>query len=228
MTDIFKILLILHIIGGSIGLIAGTINTIRKKGDRIHRLTGKFFLYGMLTAATIALIMSVMHPNYFLFIAGIFTIYLASTGTRYLSLKDLGNGQKPKPIDWILTGGMLLFSAAFIGFGIYKLVKGDTFGLVFVTFGYISSRMVRTDIKNHMGQSEIKNTWFVTHLQRMIGAYIAAITAFLVINLPQKLLPGYLFFIGWLLPTVILVPLILKWTKKYEIKKHRDNSFVSP
>jgi len=49
--------------------------------------------------------------------------------------------------------------------------------------------------------------------------YIAATTAFLVVNLPQDILPGYLNFIPWLTPTVILVPLIFKWTRKYEVKK---------
>ncbi|MCW3126835.1 MAG: hypothetical protein JWO03_2493 [Bacteroidetes bacterium] len=219
MGDLFKMILILHIIGGGTGLIAGTINTIRKKGDRIHRLIGKCFLYGMLTSATCALILSVLHPNYFLFIVGIFTIYMTGTGVRYLSLKQLGDGQKPALVDWALTGSMLLFSAAFIGFGIYNLVQGKTFGLVFVAFGYISSRMVRSDIKNYMGASEIKNIWFVTHLQRMIGAYIAAITAFLVVNFPQDILPGRWSFAIWLFPSVVLVLLILVWTKKYEVKR---------
>src|SRR3954468_12500544 len=109
MENIFKVILILHIIGGGTALIGGTVNTIRKKGDRIHKLTGKCFLYGMLTSATCALVLSILHPNYFLFIVGIFTIYMTGTGVRYLSLKQLGDGQKPLPVDWILTGGMMLF-----------------------------------------------------------------------------------------------------------------------
>jgi len=51
----------------------------------------------------------------------------------------------------------------------------------------------------------------VTHLQRMIGAYIASLTAFLVVN--NTILPGV---IAWLLPSVLLVPFIMAWSKKYK------------
>ena len=48
MKIIFAVFLILHILGGSVGLITGTINLIRKKGDKKHKLLGKFFIYSML------------------------------------------------------------------------------------------------------------------------------------------------------------------------------------
>ena len=38
MKIIFAVFLILHILGGSVGLITGTINLIRKKGDKKHKL----------------------------------------------------------------------------------------------------------------------------------------------------------------------------------------------
>ena len=219
---IFKIILGIHILGGSIGLIAGTINMIRRKGDRYHKLAGDFFFFGMLTAGTAALVLSAMHTNHFLFIVGVFTIYMVGTGRRYLSLRKLGAGQKPKPVDWALAVFMMLFGTLFIGFGIYSLVKANTFGIVFMVFGYISLSMVRQDVKNYLGKTTTTNTWLTLHLQRMIGAYIASTTAFLVVNLPRGALPGYLSFIPWLLPTVIITPLIFKWTKKYRGKSTRE------
>ena len=92
MEMLFKVLLMLHIIGGGVGLLSGTINIIRKKGDKKHKLTGKFFMYGMLLSGLSALVLSVMHPNYFLFIVGVFTLYMVGTGERYLFLKQLQNG----------------------------------------------------------------------------------------------------------------------------------------
>jgi uncharacterized membrane protein len=35
---IFKILLVIHIFAGSVGLITGTINIARKKGDKLHKI----------------------------------------------------------------------------------------------------------------------------------------------------------------------------------------------
>jgi len=52
----------------------------------------------------------------------------------------------------------------------------------------------------------------------MTGSFIAAMTAFLVVNatyFPDQI-PS---FICWLLPTVTLTPLIVKWNGQYEIKK---------
>jgi hypothetical protein len=213
MEILFKILLLLHIFGGGVGLLSGTINIIRKKGDKKHKLTGKFFLYGMLLSGVSALALSVMHPNYFLFIVGIFTLYMVSTGERYLFLKQLLNGQSPIFLDWILAGSMLVFGIAFIVFGIKIYLQQEKFGLVFLVFGYISLRFVYSDWQNYTGKAKHKNYWLLAHLQRMTGAYIASLTAFLVVN---KLLPG---IIIWLLPTILLTPLIFIWSRKYSIQK---------
>jgi uncharacterized membrane protein len=213
MEILFKILLLLHIFGGGVGLLSGTINIIRKKGDKKHKLTGKFFLYGMMLSGVSALALSVMHPNYFLFIVGIFTLYMVSTGERYLFLKQLLNGQSPIFLDWILAGSMLVFGIAFIVFGIKIYLQQEKFGLVFLVFGYISLRFVYSDWQNYTGKAKHKNYWLLAHLQRMTGAYIASLTAFLVVN---KLLPG---IIIWLLPTILLTPLIFIWSRKYSIHK---------
>jgi hypothetical protein len=46
----------------------------------------------------------------------------------------------------------------------------------------------------------------------MIGAYISALTAFLVVNLHGDYIPG---FVAWLLPTALLVPFIVRWSRQY-------------
>lgn len=209
---IFKVLLVIHIIGGSIGLIMGTINLIRKKGDKLHKKLGLFFLYGMIINGFAGLLMTLIHSNLFLFIIGIFSIYMAATGQRYLSLKGLLKGDKPKIIDWILSSVMLLFGFGFIIYGALLLVSSKNFGVVLLVFGSVSISMVYQDFKNYRGNSSVKNFWLLVHIQRMIGSYIAAATAFLVVN--NTILPG---IVAWLLPTVILVPLIIKWSNKYKI-----------
>lgn len=214
MNLIFTLLLILHVIGGTIGLITGTINIIRKKGGELHGNIGMLFLYGMLTAGLSSLVLSVMHPNYFLFIVGIFTLYMTATGKRYLHFKQ--SGKKPGIMDWGLTGGMLLAGIAFLGFGLALLIRGNNFGIVFLAFSFIGLRFSFADMSNYRGKSKIKNFWLTGHLQRMIGSYIASTTAFLVVNV--KYIPLYLpNYIWWLLPSVIFTPLIIIWTRKYRV-----------
>ena len=216
MQIVFKTLLIIHITSGAIGLFTGTINLFRNKGNKNHRIVGKVFTIGMLTAGFSSLFLSIIHPNIFLFIIGVFTIYLVGTGRRFIYLKLLGSNQHPKIIDWILTIGMMVTGLFFIILGIYNLLVKNNFGIVLLVFGFISLRFVIIDFINYNGKFKEKNYWLIVHLQRMIGAYIGSATAFLVVNSEYSpiTIPS---FIYWLLPTIILTPLIILWTKKYKI-----------
>ena len=217
MELIFKICLILHIIGGTLGIACGTINTIRKKGDKTHKLVGKIFLYGLLTAGFMSLILAQIHPNAFLFIIGIFTIFLVGTGQRYLSLKQFAHGQKPLLIDWILTIMMLVSGIAFMLYGGYFILHQEIFGIVYIVFGAVGLYYVLKDFNYYKGQKiKVKNYWLMEHIGRMMAGFIASLTALLVVNgqyfsfMPPALL--------WLLPTIVLVPLIVYWSKKYVVK----------
>lgn len=211
MKNLFKILLMLHIIGGSVSLLLGSYIMLVKKGNTQHKLLGNLFFYTMLIAALVALPMSYLHPNYFLFVIGSFTTYMLLSGKRYLGIK---NTQDVTAMDWLLTGVMLLFSLGFVGLGVWNVVAGFYFGLVLLAFGLISLIFVYSDWQNYLGKSAFKNFGLSAHLQRMIGSYIASATAFLVVN--NKFLPS---IIAWLLPTLVLVPLIFKWSRRYSIKK---------
>lgn len=213
METIFTILLIIHIIAGSIGLLTGTINIIKKKGDKAHKNVGKFFFYSMLINGFAGFIMSLIHRNDFLLIVAVFSIYMVATGQRFLSLKQLIKEQKPKAIDWILTYTMLVFAFLFITYGSYLLINKVNFGIVLLVFGVVSCLMAIKDIKVYKGNIKEKNYWLLLHIQRMVGSYIAALTAFIVVN--NHFLPG---IVGWLLPTVIFTPLIVKWTKQYRVQ----------
>lgn len=171
----------------------------------------------MLLAGSSSLVVSTLHSNSFLFIVGVFTLYLVSTGNRYIYLKMLGHSQKPTILDWSITICMLVTGIVFIIFGIHHLLTHNNFGIVFIVFGFIGLRFVRMDIGNYKGKVKAKNYWLLAHLQRMTAGYIAATTAFLVVNakyVPIALPP----VIIWLLPTAILTPLIFKWSKKYYVK----------
>jgi len=218
MAILFKVFLIMHIIAGAIGLLTGIFNVVRIKGDKQHVLVGKVFFYAMLTASFSALVLSVLHPNYFLFMVGVFTAYMVGTGRRYIYLKMLNNNEQPKPIDRIITYTMMVAGVLFIGIGVFSLVQSNMFGIVFITFGFLGLRFVGQDLKNYRGHSQIRNYWLIAHLQRMTGGFIAALTAFLVVNskfLPTQI-PGVVY---WLLPTAIFTPFIIKWSKKFAVQK---------
>ncbi len=207
---LFNFLLYIHIASGIVSLLLGIFILLEKKGNTKHKKFGIFYFYSMLLAAIISFPLSYLHPNYFLFIVGVFTSYMLLTGKRSLKLKEVSDVKK---IDWILTLTMFLFGIVFVSFGLYQLINFNTFGVVFLVFGSISILFVWRDFGNYRGKSRYKNFGLTTHIQRMIGSYIATVTAFLVVN--NTILPDT---IAWLLPTVLLVPLIIKWVKKYHVK----------
>jgi len=119
-----------------------------------------------------------------------------------------------------MTNAMLLFGLLFVGLGAWFVIKSNFFGLVFITFGLSGLLFVKHDFTNYKGKSRSHNYWLLAHLQRMTGGYIAALTAFLVVN--GKYFPlQRSSFLFWLLPTIILVPLIIGSEQEIRIKKIR-------
>lgn len=210
--SIFNIFLTIHIIGGTLGLLAGTYIAIAKKGDKQHKLVGKIFAFSMLGAGFCSFVLATLHRNDFLFVVGIFTVYMVATGWRYLYLKDIPNGQKPLLIDWLIIGFMALGALVFAYLGIRLAMQKELFCLVFFFFAHRSVSFIVTDIKTYRGQITTKNYWLTFHLQRMMGAYTASLTAFAVVNAPQQAS-----IIPWLLPGALLIPLVVKWTRQYRI-----------
>lgn len=213
MEFVFKIVLIIHIIAGCISLSTGTINLFRKKGDTLHRKVGIFFFISMIVSAIAGFILALLHTNVFLLIMAVFSFYLTTSGQRYLKLKRIDKGQEPKVFDWMLTLTMAVFAVAFILYGFYEWANNNTIGIVLLVFGSISMLMVKKDFTTFRGTIIHRNYWIMLHIQRMTAAYIASLTAFLVVN--NTYLPA---LVAWLLPTVIFTPLIIYWSKKYTHK----------
>jgi uncharacterized membrane protein len=215
--DIFNIFLTIHIIGGTLGLLAGTYIMVAKKGDKRHKLIGRIFAISMLGAGICSFALATIHRNDFLFAVGVFTIYLASTGWRYLHLKNIAQGQKPQIIDWALMAFMVLGSIVFLIIGTRNILNKEYFGIIILIFAWRGISFIIQDYKTYKGQITIKNYWLIYHLQRMTGAYIASLTAFAVVNAPNRLS-----FLPWLLPATIFIPLLIKWTRKYKVQLTRE------
>lgn len=71
------------------------------KGKKLHKALGTLFVFGMMTAEISSLTLANIHPNTFLFMIGIFTLYMTGTGFRFIKSK-LSN---PAPVDRILKLG---------------------------------------------------------------------------------------------------------------------------
>lgn len=207
----FNLLLFLHIVGGSVGLICGLLIFVLKKGNRSHGTLGKLFIGGMLLTGVTSQFMALIHPNTFLFMVGVFTIYLVGTGARAIFTKS---PKSRHSIDRFLQFGMIGAGLALVYFGIKGILAGNNFGIVYLVFACIGLLMAWQDIRSTQTHHD-KKAYLRKHLQRLGGGFIASATAFLVVNLRD--LPDWLPVWGlWLLPTFLISPLISFYSKKYK------------
>ncbi|HOZ86903.1 MAG TPA: DUF2306 domain-containing protein [Bacteroidia bacterium] len=208
MEKVLRVLLIIHILSGLISLTSGCIAMAVKKGDKTHRLSGKIFFCSMLGVAASALIISLAKNNGFLLMIAIFSFYQNYMGYRAIKNKSL----RPSPSDWLV----LICGAVNTFFMISSM------NIVLMVFGGISfflvARNLSTNLKTKRGQTLQPLSWLKLHIGMMMGAYIATITAFVVVNsrfFASLNLPQWL---PWLFPTLLLVPLMGYFTKKYTSK----------
>ncbi len=182
-----------------------------KKGGINHKKLGIVFSYAMVISSLISLFVARMpkHENLFLFLIGIFTIYMVLAGNRALTLKN----KSKTHADWIdksISGAMLVASLIMIVIGIIGLLHHLNSSILYVFFGGFGLFMTLKDFQTFNTFTEKKNAWLKSHLGRMIGALIASFTAFLVAGL----------HIGttliWMLPTFIGTAYIIYWNRKFK------------
>ena len=87
-------LLILHILGGSIGLLSGTSAIAVRKGGRLHRASGNIFTIAMLTLASSGLCLAILKTQTGNIIGSIITFYIISTAWLAGRRRDTGS------LDW--------------------------------------------------------------------------------------------------------------------------------
>lgn len=206
--EIAKILILAHASLGGIALLAGLIALIAKKGSDPHKLAGMIFFYSMLSSAIFALVISIYpgHESPFLFTVGIFSSYFIITGYRALKYKTDSINYTG---DKVLAVLMLLTGICMIGYPILLVGK---LNIVLTVFGAFSIIQSIQDLRSYAQPEKLKKNWLKAHLGKMLGGYIAAITAFVVVN---QFLPGV---IGWLAPGLIGSIYIVYWTRKVSAK----------
>ncbi len=111
---------------------------------------------------------------------------------------------RPKLVDFLIT--LLGLSN-----GAFMIYTGN---IVLMVFGGISVFLALSDIRTYSavlsGKSLPPTAWLRKHIGMMLGAYIATITAFLVVNI-TNVEPAWLI---WLAPTFILIPIMLYHFRK--------------
>jgi uncharacterized membrane protein len=212
MEATIKILIYIHAFFGGFGLITGIGSIMVKKGGLLHKRMGNLFSIGMVTSSLISIPICWMpnHQNIFLFLIGLFTIYLVISGNRALAFK---RKLKADFIDKLISGSMLFFSVVMIGIGLYCQFKSIENGILFTFFGGFGFYMTVKDFIFFRNLSETNKNWLSKHIGKMIGALIASITAFIIAGI------GIGNVIAWMTPSILGTFYIIYWNKKIAPKK---------
>ena len=207
--DVATILIYVHAGFGGLALIFGSLAIVFKKGSKKHKASGKYFFYSMIISAVIALIIAGLpdHHSPFLFSIGLFSLYFLITGYRALRFKKKIDRVTIDIIGNIL---MLLIASCMV---LLPVVIYGVVNIVLLVFGLLGILATLNTIRVLRKKETLKECWLRMHLGNMMGGYIAAVSAFAVVN---QILPG---IYNWFVPGIIGGVYIYYWMRKIRLAK---------
>ena len=200
-----RALLILHILSGAIALFSAALALSTEKGKKFHVLSGKSYFWAMVLIFLTAIPMSILKSNVFLFLIAIFSFYLAFSGKRFArNRKGI-----PARLDLIAVNFMFLSGAGMWILAIIFFINNNSQFITLIVFGFLALFLGYGDFQTFKNQTATGKERIAKHLTNMMGGTIAVVTAVLVVNPPAD--PEW---VWWILPTVLITPVIFWWNKK--------------
>jgi hypothetical protein len=184
-------ILLVHICGGTLGLLSGTAAMSFRKGSLRHVLAGKVFVVSMLTLAAAAVYLAILKHQTPNVVGGLLTFYLITTGWLTARRRD----RETSRFDWV---ALLIPLAIGIFNWVYGLkvlrggansVDGVPVGMM-LFMGSICLLAAAGDVRMLVGGGVLGAKRIARHLWRMcFGLFIAAGSFFLgPSNRPLRLL----------------------------------------
>ncbi|MDT0294280.1 DUF2306 domain-containing protein [Mesonia ostreae] len=208
MEKTIQILIYIHAAFGGIALLAGGISLLAEKGKTVHKKSGLLFYYAMMISGLLAMFVAVLpnHESPFLFSVGIYSLYFVIMGKRAVSYKtNQSNLSLDRFISLIMifTGFLMIFLGPLLN---------NTINPVLVVFGSLGIILSTKDMIVFRKPNALKKVWLKLHLSKMLGGYISATTAFVVVN---EYFPNVY---AWFVPSIVGGFIIAYWIRKINNK----------
>lgn len=199
------ILLLTHILAGTIALFCAGLALLSEKGKKIHVTSGRIYFWSMAGIFLTAIPMSIISSNNFLFLIAIFSFYLAFAGMRFAkNRKGIAT-----TIDWIAVSLMILSGLGMWALAITYFINNNSQYITLFVFGFIALALGYLDYKSHKNKTATGKERIAKHLTNMMAGTIAVVTAVLVVNINIEPI-----WVWWVLPTAVISPIIVYWSKK--------------
>ncbi|HTY80231.1 MAG TPA: hypothetical protein VMI34_20560 [Candidatus Bathyarchaeia archaeon] len=214
MDTVIKGFLWLHVLAGTVALVVAPIALMTAKGGPAHRRWGKVYFWAMAVVAATAVAVAYWRSILFLMLTAVFSFYAALSGYRVLFRKRPDRGERPTTLDWAAAGITMAASALLVFLGITKPTpRFQELSTVAIVFGCVGLSLSGLDVRRFLHPPVDRMAWWYRHMANMIGSYIAAVTAFSVVNF--HFLPTT---VRWLWPTMVGTPLVAIWITYYRMR----------
>jgi len=214
-------LLFLHIAGGMVGLLAGTVAMVYRKGSLGHRISGNVFVVAMLTMGACAVWLAYMaHQTTNLF-GGLLTVYMITTAWLTARQRDRGTNL----FDWgamifaLAIAASVLTQAVLVTRGVMPRQPGVPLGMYFFT-GSIPLLAGAGDLRMLSRGGISGSARIARHLWRMCYGWFIATGSFFLgkqQEFPVVLRKQYLLVPLAVLPLILLV----YWLVRVKVSTHR-------
>jgi len=199
-------LLILHILAGTVSLLAGTLAMSVRKGGRLHRASGNVFTVAILVLASSALYLAIQKSQNGNIIAAIITFYMITTA--WLAGRRRSIGRLDLAALLVGTGG----AAAILTLGVHTLHHPDknTPAAMCFFLGVVLLLATAGDVRMLIRGGISGRPRIVRHLWRMcLGLFFATGSFFLG---QQQVFPAFLQGSIFLTALAVLpFPLMIYW-----------------
>ena len=232
-------LLLVHVVAGFIGLAAFWIPVFARKGGRAHVRAGRVYAscaYVVTLSAVTAAVGRIVsyrvqgigvaeQPASYGFAVllgylGVVTFVMVRQGMRVLATRSAPEKLRT-PAHEALAWASMSGSVVAVGFALAVWSEVSPVLLGMSPIGLFTGRRMLRLMRDPGGQ---RMGWFYSHMASMLGAGIAFHTAFIVFG-AQRLwvyeIEGPLAIVPWILPTLVGVPAIVIWTRRYRRKFER-------
>jgi hypothetical protein len=208
---------VLHISGGTIGLVSGTVAVFAAKGGRLHRTSGNIFFGSMLVMAAFAIYLAFVMPGQIVNVfIGTFALYLVTTAWMTVRRNEgtVGFAEKVAMAVAIILCAPFVVLSFQLAMGLPPFFKSAVAleGPVLIAIYSFTSVLVIaaiSDVKVVRAGGIAGAPRIARHLWRMcVGLTLAAGSAFT--NGLPRLLPGPMhvtpmFFVPQFLPLILLI-----------------------
>jgi hypothetical protein len=214
MEALLRPLLWIHVLAGMLALVVAPGAGLTVKGGRAHRRWGKVYFWLMAVVAATAIVLGLWRPATFLVLVAVFSFYAAFTGYRVLGRKRPDRGERPTWLDWSAALLTLGVSLALVGLGLAppspKWAPRPTVAVVLGTVGVV---LAARDLGRFRRPPGDPRAWWFHHMTGMLTSYVAAVTAFSVVNF--AFLPTT---VRWLWPTFVGTVAIAAWVRYHRVR----------